>query len=141
MAEPIHRKKLFGGRATAEEVHARYAFPIDARCGGCSAGHGSLQTRVIVLAPVAEMRKRDPIMDALADAQPERFLKMVVQSKDGPLLRMSTAYACKSCSPALERAVAKGAPSWCVIDIHRGVGADKVQVQVAGSLVRPGLVV
>jgi hypothetical protein len=141
MPESIHRKKLFGGRATAEEVHALHAFPIDAKCGGCSKGHGSLQTRVIVLAPVSEMRKRDPMMDMLADARPQDFLKMVVQSKYGPLLRLNTAYACKACSPALEKAVAKGAPSWAVVDIHRGVGADRVQVQVAGTLVRPTLTV
>ncbi len=140
MSESIHRKKLFGGRATAEEVHARYAFPLNAKCGGCSSGHGTLQTRVIVLVQVSEMRKRDPMLDMIADTQPEKFLKMVVKSKYGPLLRLNTAYACKACSPALERAVAKGAPSWAIVDINRGVGTDKVSVQVAGKLVAAPLV-
>ena len=125
MGSPTHRKKLFGGRATAEEVHSKHAFPVNAQCQGCKTR--GVITRIIILGPLDEMKKRDPLLDVLAEVDPQKFLKLLVPTKDGPHIKISTTYACKMCTPALERAAAKG-PSWVIVDIHRGPGPDKVVV-------------
>ena len=122
----IHRKKLFGGRATAEEMHAKYAFPPDAKCGGCGK-RGGLQTRCIILAPVDEVKRRDPYFNLISEVNPQEFLRMIMPTRYGPMIRISTSYACPMCTPALERAMAK-APDYCIVDIHRGVGKDKIVV-------------
>lgn len=128
-APTIHRKKLFGGRATAQEVHSRYAFPPGATCTGCGRRSG-LQTRFITYAPLDEVRKRDPLMDAVIGLDPVKSLAMIVPLKGAsgqpePFLRVSTTYACIMCTPAAEKAAAHG-PSWAHVEIHRGPGADKV---------------
>lgn len=131
----IHRKKLFGGRQTAQEVHAQHAFPPHATCAGCHAPYNKLQTRVIILMPLDEMRKRDREFDEIFNAaelaakagKPETLAKLhdrLVPTKHGPHVRISTTYGCEACTPELERAAAK-APSWCIVDINRGPGKDK----------------
>lgn len=134
MTQPtLHRKKFMGGRMSAEEVHAKLAFPPGCRCNGCGKPP---QIRAITMAPLDEVKKRDPDFDqlsalALINAEAaERFYKMCVQIKgsDGKpqtYIRLSTAYACKSCGPAMERALAKG-PSWVIVEINRGPGPDKI---------------
>lgn len=90
-----------------------------------------LVMRAISMAPVDEMRKRDPLFEQLMQVSPTEFLKTLVPldiNKDGvpvPHVRISTVYACQHCAVELERAVAKG-PSWVVVDINRGPGADKI---------------
>lgn len=128
-AEIIHRRKLFDGKATAEEVHSRYAFPPGAKCTGCGTTKG-LMTRFITLAPLDEMRKRDPAVEVVMKTDPQAFFKMLVPLKGAsgqpePYLRIATIYACGPCTPAAERAAAKG-PSWCIVEINRGPGKDKV---------------
>jgi hypothetical protein len=123
----IHRRKLFGGRYTAEEYHSKYAFPVGAKCQACGAPP---ITRVIVMAPLSEMRRRNGALDALASCSPQSLVEQLVQIDEGdgtpkPYLRVSVVYACKQCSPALEREAAK-APSWCIVEINRGPGPDKV---------------
>jgi hypothetical protein len=124
MSKVIHRKKLFGGRKTAEQVHSENAFPKDAVCTGCRAKKG-LMTRIISLAPLDEVRKRDPEFDLMCNLRPAMVMEIMIATKHGPYVRMATAYACKKCTPAAEKAAAKG-PSWMIIDIHRGVGPDKI---------------
>ncbi len=116
-----------------EEYHARNAFPKWARCEGCKGKN--LMTRVIILMPIDEARKRDGELDEmfkhaelLAKAGDpsvwQRLKGRLVDTKHGQHIRISTVYACKACTPALEREVAK-APSWVIVDINRGPGADK----------------
>lgn len=132
-APVIHRKKLFGGRFTAEEIHAKHAFPPGAKCSGCG---GPPMIRAMVMAPLDEVKKRDPefeVLEQLATVSPEaaqRWFKMLVQIKgsDGkpvPHIRLITAYACQSCGPTMEKTLAKG-PSWCIVEINRGPGRDRV---------------
>ena len=40
-------------------------------------------------------------------------------------VRISITYACRRCQREFERALAKG-PSWCIVEINRGPGPDKV---------------
>lgn len=126
MSKTIHRKKLFGGRRTAEEVHQQYAFPIGAKCAGC--GRRPL-VRAIVMMEMAEAMK-NPQLALLSALAPEDFMKSVVQIKDSdgkptPYYRVSVVYSCKSCSREMEKQLAK-APSHCIVEINRGPGTDKI---------------
>lgn len=122
-------RKLFGGRGgqyTAEEYHQKYAFPKGAKCAGC--GRPPL-TRCFVFMPLDELRKRDPAFEILAQTAPEKILAMICQFKgaDGkpvPHVRISTTYACKACTPALEKEAAK-TPSFAVCELHYGPGPEK----------------
>lgn len=121
-----HVKKFAGGRISAEEMHAKYSFPINARCASCGQRP---QVRAIVMMEMAEARKNQALM-LLMEHDPETFLQQVVQIKgsDGkaqPYYRCSVTYACRRCSPAMERQLAK-APSHCIVEINRGVPADKI---------------
>lgn len=129
----VNRKKFMDGRMSPEEAHAKFAFPVGAKCTGCGAPP---TIRGIVMAPLDEVRKRDPDFDtlaSLANINPEaatRFYEMLVQIKgsDGkptPYVRISTAFSCKSCSKTFEKTLAK-APSWCIVEINRGPGPDKL---------------
>ncbi len=125
-AATIHRTKLFGGRHTAEEYHQRYAFPPGAKCAGCSRPP---LTRAMTFMPLDELQKRDPAFAVLAEVAPEKILAMIVQFKGSegkpvPHVRIATVYACKSCTPTMEKSAAR-APSYAVVEIHRGVGPDR----------------
>ena len=137
-ARRVPSRKLFGGRMTAEEAHAVGAFPPEARCQGCGAAKG-LYLRAISFAPLDEVRRRDPMVEALMAYDPEKFLTMVTQLRgaDGkPVahLRVATIYACKPCAPAAERAIAKG-PSWIVVDIAKPKPDRYVSGAAGGSAV------
>lgn len=125
----VHKKKLFGGRATAEEVHSQHAFPHDAQCTGCKTR--AVITRILVLCPLDELKKRDPLMGELMLVDPLKFQSLLVQTKHGPHIKLSTVYACSRCTPAAEKVAAK-APSWMIIDINRGPGADKAVAGYGG---------
>ena len=117
--ESRHRSKLFRGRYTAEEVHQALAFPAGAKCCTCPARP---LTRAIVMMEVKEARK-NPMVDMLAMMQPAAFLSQIVQIKgsDGktqPYFRCSVVYACKRCTPAMEKVLAK-APSHAIVEINR----------------------
>lgn len=134
MSGARHRKKFMGGRASPEQVHSDLAFPPGVRCSGCSGPRPIM--RAVVMAPLDEVRKRDPDfeqLERLALISPEaaqRFHSILVMLKDAegkpaPHLRLSTAYSCASCASSMEKALAKG-PSWVVVDINRGPGPDRV---------------
>ncbi len=125
-AQPvIHRKKLFGGRMTAEDVHQKYAFPPHAKCA-CGARP---MTRAIVMIELEEAKKRMPQLDGVMLFEPQLFLSQIVQIKETdttrPYLRISIAYACKMHRRELERQLAK-APSHCIVEFNHGPGTDKV---------------
>ncbi len=124
-SSPRQRRKLFD-QYTAEEVHQKYAFPIDAKCAGC--GRRPL-IRAIVMMELKEARK-NPLIDELMLLSPQDFMKGVVQIKqaDGrlePYYRLSVTYACKSCRKAMIKQLAK-APSHCIVEVNEGPGPDKL---------------
>lgn len=117
---------------TAEQAHAKWGIPPNAKC---LCGRRPI-IRAIVMMPLDELRKRDPEFDrvvGLASVSPaaaEQFFSLLIPLKgiDGkpvPHIRISTTYACESCGPTMERQLAKG-PSWCVVEINRGPGTDKI---------------
>ena len=121
-----HTKKLFGGRKTAEEVHQQYAFPIGAKCAGC--GCRPL-TRAIVMMEIKEALK-NPAVALIAQASAEALFKQIVQIKNSegkptPYFRCAVVYACKACTPQMEKQLAK-APSHAIVEINRGPGVDKI---------------
>lgn len=126
MSEIRHRKKLFGGRETAQQVHAEMAW-WGMSCGSCG---GPPALRVQIFAYLSDL-----------DATARQVMAMEIEAKrvdplktkDGTLVRMSEAVACAMCAPRLERAAAK-APSWAHVDLDRGPGADTAIVGVIDTL-------
>lgn len=118
-----HRRRLFGGRRTAEEVHQALAFPKHARCRVCG---GRPLTRAITLAHVSDAMQ----LPAIASLPETELAKVLVQLRgsDGraePHVRLGVAYACKQCTPTLERTLAR-LPSWVCVEINRGPGPDAI---------------
>lgn len=127
MSGTRHRRAFMGGRMTAEQAHAQYAFPPAARCMGC--GSNRPYTRAIVMLEMKEALK-NPSVSLLAQLAPEDILKQTVQIKgsDGkprPYFRVSVVYACKTCTPAMEKQLAK-APSHAIVEINRGPSPDRI---------------
>jgi hypothetical protein len=86
-------------------------------------------TRAIVMMELKEALKNETISQ-LAAAAPEALVTNIVQIKgsDGkpsPYFRCSIVYACKSCTPQMERQLAR-APSHAIVEINRGPGTDAV---------------
>lgn len=130
--ERVHRTQLFGGRSTAEEVHAKMAFPAHAKC---VCGRRP-EVRAITLAPLDEARRHFPDVDRLAEYAPQELLMRTVAIRESPMVkagkpyvRLGVAYACKSCAPTMERALAK-LPSWVIVEINRGPGPERPVVGV-----------
>jgi hypothetical protein len=126
-AEVIHRRKLFDGQMTAEEAHQQFALPPGAKCLGCNARP---MTTFRTFIELSELRKQDELFVLMETLDRARLHSMTVFFKDSsgnpvPYVKMNTVYACKSCTPAAEKMAAKG-PSWYVVEIDRGPGADKI---------------
>lgn len=126
-AETIHRKKLFDGKLTAEEVH-RGHFPQDAYC---KCGSTKVAICVRTFWPVEDLIRNRPEA-AMALAAQHGGKLPCVDFTMGKHVRVGMAYACDSCKATLERKAAS-APSWVVVEIDRGPGPDKPVVQVAGQ--------
>jgi hypothetical protein len=129
-AKHIHRKTLFGGRETAEEAHARLAFPRGAACV-CRKPPTLSAT---VFAPYTDARKLMPAVDQLP---PEELAKLLVSFRDSegkpkPFVRVSKVYSCGGCRVEFERALAK-LPSWAVVEIDRGPTKSKFMSGAAGG--------
>lgn len=121
-------RKFMDGRETPQEFWENNAFPKDAKCL-CGRRPSMKAT---TFAPLDEVIKRDPIFAAAyASAHPMMNTILVHTIVGGTHVRLATAYACRSCGPEMEKALAKG-PSWCVIDFQRGPGAEKPTVGYTG---------
>lgn len=128
--ETIHRTKLFGGRQTAEEVHAKYGMKLP--CHAC----GKMPVIMIkTLMLHDEFIKRDPVLASeIARTNPAGPYVPTFPTTFGPMVLISKVTACKQHQRDLEKAAAKG-PSYILVEIDRGPGADRAQVSVPDSLV------
>jgi hypothetical protein len=126
--EVIHREKLFKGRASAEEIHAK--FGMKQPCHAC----GALPVIMIkTLMLHNEFIKREPVLAAeIARTNSAGPYVPTFPTTFGPMVLISKVTACKMHQKELERAAAKG-PSYVLIEIDRGPGADKPQVQVKSN--------
>lgn len=125
----IHRSKLFGGVTTAEEVHAKTALKGKCAIPGC----GNLPViQIKCFMTMADFVKQAPTFAAaLAASNPDGPFIPTVPMTFGPMVRFSTTNACRSHQKEAEKTAAK-APSWVLIEIDRGPGADKPVVQSLG---------
>lgn len=114
---------------TAQEVHAKWG--IKQPCAVCG------KMPVIAIKSLMlhdEFVERSPeLAAAIAQSNPTGPFIPTFPTTFGPMVIVSTVAACKQHQRELERAAAKG-PSWILIEIDRGPGADKAQVQVPGVL-------
>lgn len=129
--EKIHRQKLFGGVATAQEVHAKYGFrqPCGApRCPNLPV----IQIKMLMLHD--EFVQRQPQLATMIAMTNEagRYVP-AVPTTFGPMVMFSKVTACRVHQKELEKEAAK-APSYVLVEIDRGPGADKPTVQVAGLI-------
>jgi hypothetical protein len=123
--EAPHRKPLFGGKYTAEEVHSHYAFAPGERCVICK---GPPLVRIRVYADPQEMLLREPEAVFALAAQHQGKLpavKLKLNGSEREMVVWSASAFCKRCTPEAERRVAREAPSWCHVEIDRGPGPEK----------------
>lgn len=118
----IHRKKFQDGTIDPITFHQKYAFKPGDKCIGCGAPP---LIRIHTYGDYKVMMEKDPALTVLKNEKPELFYDMIMQSKWGPMFRISEAFACKSCSPWAEKAAAKH-PDWVYVFIDRGPDPDKL---------------
>lgn len=130
--EVIHRSKLFGGVATAEEIHARVGFRQGCQAPGCK-NAPVIGVKMFMLHD--EFVQRNPQMATMiAMSNPNGPYIPCTPMTFGPMVMFSKVCACRTHQKELEQAAAK-APSYVLVEIDRGPGADKPTVQVAKQLV------
>lgn len=125
-AKVIHLKRFDNGNMTPAEYHSKHAFPKGARCCVCPR-RPSMTIRVFM--PLDELVKRDAeFIGRMVMNDPEALDKLCVHLTDGVYVRVSSILVCHECSPAAERAAAKGAPSWAYVEVAHGPDAPKLIV-------------
>lgn len=127
----IHTTKLFGGIATAQEVHAKHGFRQPCTAPGCK-NLPVIQIKMFMLHD--EFVQRQPQLATMIAMTNEsgRYVP-AVPTTFGPMVMFSKVCACKAHQRELEKEAAK-APSYVLCEIDRGPGADKPQVQVSKLL-------
>ncbi len=124
-----HTKQFMDGRMTPEELHRQVG--LRAKCVGCGQ---PAAIRIKVLAQLEELTKRQPeFVAALAVTNPTGPCVPTVQTIYGPMVKISDVGACDLCRKTAEIAAARGAPSWCIVEIDRGPGPQNAQVQVPAN--------
>lgn len=127
----IHRKKLFKGRMTSEEVH------WSAGARRCMCGAPPV-IKVRMLALTKDIKKQSPeywaaiVSDCMQrnGTRPDGTVNVpTVATKYGAMICFSQEVACIHHRKELELAAAS-APSWVLVEIDRGPGADNPIVQV-----------
>lgn len=137
-AERIHRRQLFDGRYTAEQVH-RASFPPDARC---KCGSPKVAIRARIFMPAETLVQSLPELAMQVAARNEGNLPVVDFRGPGDrpvkFVRIGDAFACDICKSELEKTLAKGPQdptlkrfaSEIVVHIDRGPGPENPIVQV-----------
>lgn len=126
MAEIVHRKKLFGGRETAQQVHAELAW-YGKTCAACD-GPPAIRIQVFVLLSDLDPARRAAVLFEVGMGR-QRILKLA----GGDGVKASDIAACALHIKGAEHAAA-GAPSWAIIEIDRGPGVDNPVVGVVSSI-------
>jgi hypothetical protein len=130
----IHRKKLFNGQGTAQEIHRRIAM-AGKICGRC---HAPATVRVRSFAPAKELVDRAPEY-LLAMGQQNNGQIPIVEFTHGKHVYLGSVYSCESCRQQLAKDCAQGPgkenPLWKVRDsivyeFADGPEAEKIIVQV-----------
>jgi len=123
--ENIHRKKLFNGMTTAEELHR--AFAIRQRCLQCKSP-AAIKIRVWV--EVNDLEQKQPwVAAAIKNANPNGPYIPTTAMTYGQMVLVSEVAACERCQADAEKQAAK-APDWAFVEIDRGPGKDNTVVSV-----------
>lgn len=121
----IHRSKLFKGQKTAQEIHAQYGFR--SKCLKCG---GPPVIRVKMMMHVTDFKQKAPEWaSAIALTNPKGQDVPTIPTTYGPMVKYADVTACRHHAKDLELTAAK-APSWVLVEIDRGPGADNPVVQV-----------
>ena len=129
----IHRTKLFKGQKTAEEVHREYG--MRGRCDLCG-GPPAILVRMLAL--ISDVKAQSmPYWVAICSSAATNGhvddhgnIKVpFIKTTYGRMIRISTAMACAHHQKELEVTAAR-APSWVLVEIDRGPGADRPLVAV-----------
>ncbi len=129
----IHRSKLFKGKRTAQEVHSQFGWRK--RCTLCG---GPPTIKVRLMMTIADIKAKSmPYWVALCQAaiedgqvDPQGNAKVTfIPTTYGKMICFSENLACSHHQRDLERTAAK-APSYVLVEIDRGPGADNPIVQV-----------
>lgn len=114
---------------TAQEIHQAWAFPTNAKCGGC---WRRPLLRAITLAPLADARSKWPEIEQLSVQELVERTVTLKGASGQPVLfvRIGVAYSCASCAKEMEQTLAK-LPSWVLVEINRGPAAPRL-VTTAG---------
>jgi hypothetical protein len=113
----VHRRKLFDGKTTAEEVYVK---SLGKSCLVCGA---PALVSIRMFAPMAELDRIQLFKLSLA----HEGQVPVVDTIYGKFVRVSQVHACKSCSPTAQREAAKHPSSWFV-EIDEGPGAERTLI-------------
>ena len=130
-ADRIHRRKLFDGRTTAQELW-RQTVIGERKCMHCQVMR-AIGT-INMFWPAKDFEKDQPALAVKIASEHQGGIPFVSFKSAGGIKRnfvhMPTLYACGHCARELEKMLAK-APSYVVVEIRRGPGEDKPQVQVS----------
>ena len=129
-SQPGYLNKLFGGRATAQDVWQQHVIGQNL-CNKCKA-QATLEAHLFW--PIEDFEKDQPALAVKIASEHNGGIPFVSFKSAGGVKRnfvhMPTLYACGHCARELEKMLAK-APSYVVVEIRRGPGEDKPQVQVS----------
>lgn len=121
----IHRRKLFDGQITAEELHRREVWGRE-RCHACRGRPVVIEIRSSILVKdLPPLVQSAMVLDMAAGIQ--KWAPF--DTKYGKAVQSGQVFACAACAKDAERAAARG-PSYALVHIDRGVGADNPVVQV-----------
>ena len=128
MSETIHRKKLFDGQMTAQEVHRSIAL----RGRKCPCGLPAA-VRGLSFAPLKDLMDKDPMrVNYLAQQNGGQVPMLQIKTGKGDdtaatFVKLGECYSCDICRPALEKTMAK-LPSWVLVDFDEGPAKEKIIV-------------
>lgn len=136
--ERIHRRKLWDGKTTAEELYRTHAFPPDARC---KCGSPKIAIRARSFMALKKLLAELPPLAMQIASQHEGRIPIVEMRGPGNVpikyVRIGDAFACDLCKRDLEKACAKH-PSDIIIHIDKGPEPDRPVIQVPKIILTDG---
>lgn len=125
--EVIHRKQLFDGKQTAEEVHRSTVYAgKKCPCGLPPA------TRAISFATVKDLMEKDPLrlhQIGLLNGGQVPMVEFNMNGTPEKFVRIGEQFACDLCRSTMEKVAAK-LPSWVFVQFDATPGPEKPIVQV-----------
>ena len=129
-SQPGYLNKLFGGRATAQDVWQQHVIGQNL-CNKCKA-QATLEAHLFW--PIEDFEKDQPALAVKIASEHQGGIPFVSFRSAGKVRRyfvhMPTLYVCGACEAELSSMLAK-LPSYVVVEFRRGPGPDKIVSAVA----------